>query len=346
MNSFFNKLNDYAKTGVRKIRDAAKTAADKIKESAKKAKQRLAAVVKIIRQAVQDKISSLKDSFKRSSRTAASHVERQEAGSDSETNHGQQTEEKSDFQNGSSDGAEQEGQFSGNDSAAAQDAGAAEASETKRAEFRHHTAARSFFTHAADFLAGLLFLSAIVIALKPQLLGKALGVSFCMPEEKEIIRYTEKIGSYLIQLKITEDIEQELKIARNVFVALFLALYAALKIFVLILAASHASQKIVSALMIALTLIACTLLSENFLIFSAVCLIASLAFAFSCGFPAQTIVRKFAVFIVVALCCYVAAHILTDYNDSQKSLHGISEALVQFGENAAGFFSALWLPIP
>lgn len=199
MNSFFNKLNDYAKTGVRKIRDAAKTAADKIKESAKKAKQRLAAVVKIIRQAVQDKISSLKDSFKRSSRTAASHVERQEAGSDSETNHGQQTEEKSDFQNGSSDGAEQEGQFSGNDSAAAQDAGAAEASETKRAEFRHHTAARSFFTHAADFLAGLLFLSAIVIALKPQLLGKALGVSFCMPEEKEIIRYTEKIGSYLIQ---------------------------------------------------------------------------------------------------------------------------------------------------
>lgn len=327
MNSFFNKLNDYVKTGVRKIRDAAKTAADKIKESAKKAKQRLVEMVKIIRQAAQDKIRSLKDSFKRTFRTERT------------------AKKKPEFQSGSSGSAEQKGQFSGNDSAAAQDAGATEASETKRAEFRHHTAARSFFTHAADFLAGLLFLSAIIIALKPQLLGKALGVSFSMPEEREIIQYTEKIGSYLIQLKITEDIEQELKIARNVFVALFLALYAALKIFVLILAASHASQKIVSALMIALTLIACTLLSENFLIFSAVCLIASLAFTFSCGFPARTIVRKFAVFIVVALCCYVAVHILTDYDGCRESLHGIKNAIILFGENAARFFSALRLPL-
>ncbi|MDE7139875.1 MAG: hypothetical protein K2O09_03860, partial [Treponemataceae bacterium] len=205
-----------------------------------------------------------------------------------------------------------------------------------------------FLVHVVDILAGLLFFSAVVIALKPDLLGSALHIPKEATYQNDIprvIEMSEKVGSYLIQIKISQTISPKLEIARNVFVALFLALYVVLKIVVVLLAKSPLSQKTVSALMIALTLLACALLADKFWIFTAICLIASVAFAFSCGFPARTIFRKFAIFAALALCWYVGAHILADYDECRKTLHEMGAAIAWFGEKAAAFFTALRLPV-
>lgn len=202
---------------------------------------------------------------------------------------------------------------------------------------------RCFFIHTADILAGLLFFSAVVIALKPELLGSALRI----PNENyqndipHIVKKTGEIGSYLIKIKIIQNISPGLKIARNAFVALFLALYIILKIIVLSFVKNQTSQKIVSALMIALTILTCTLLSENFWIFMLICLIASFAFAFSCGFPARTIFRKCIIFVVIALCYYIEVHILTDYGNCQNILEEAGCALSSFGASMLEFFKTL-----
>ncbi|MDE6774427.1 MAG: hypothetical protein K2J14_07365, partial [Treponemataceae bacterium] len=219
--------------------------------------------------------------------------------------------------------------------------------------------ARRFFVHVVDILAGLLFFSAVVIALKPQLLGKSIGkeqeenipcyISSISESvsQNHLVKWTEEIGGTLIQIqiKVSHTIPLELRIARNVFVTLFLALYVVLKIVVVLLAKNPVSQKTVSTLMIALTILACALLADKFWIFTAICLIASVAFAFSCGFPARTIFRKFAIFAALALCWYVEAHILADYDECRKTLHEMGAAIVLFWHNTAAFFTALRLPV-
>lgn len=329
MNSFFNRLKDFFKTEVRKIHDAAVSAVHTIAQSAKKTRQRLTAAAANIRQSAANRLRSLKSAFKRQEEQ---HCESDSAEASQKPN--------------SADSAE--------NAAKTETAGSPESRCKSRGQ-RFCAGMRICAVHAADFLAGLLFLSAVIIALKPQLLEK----SACIKRGGELLpaissigdiksgigKTTERIGDMLIQIqvKVKPDISGKLKTARNIFVALFLALYVALKIVVVLLARSQTSQKIVAVLMIALTMLACTLLSEHFFIFAAVCLIASFAFAFSCGFLARTIFTKFAVFVIVALCCYVEAYILADYCGCRKSLRGIGDALSLFGENAAKFFKALRL---
>ncbi|MDE6706302.1 MAG: hypothetical protein K2J81_10435, partial [Treponemataceae bacterium] len=67
--------------------------------------------------------------------------------------------------------------------------------------------------------------------------------------------------------------------------------------------------------------------------------------AFSCGFPARTIFRKFAIFAALALCWYVEAHILADYAGCRKTLHEMGAAIALFWHNTAAFFTALRLPV-
>lgn len=342
MNAFFDKLKDSCKECTRRIRATAKAAADKIDESAAELSRRSKAAVAGMKQAAADAFRSFKSAFTRSAGTADSGAHQNAADTNSGTNTAQ-TESRASDRNDEADSARHTG-TSGEAKTATGNAG-----------FQHEhsgrhcrATARSFIVHAVDILAGLLFFTAVVIALKPDLLSAALHIPKEATYQNDIprvIEMSEKIGSYLIQIKITQTISPELTIARNVFVALFLALYIVLKIAVILLAKSQSPQKIVSALMIALTMLACTLLAENFWIFAAICLIASFAFAFSCGFPPRTIFRKFAAFAALALCWYVEAHILANYDNCQETLREIGKALVQFGEKAAAFFAALRLPL-
>ena len=353
MDSFFDKIKETFKEGARRIRETAKAAADKIDESAAELSRRVNAAAAGMKKTAADAFRSFKAAFKRPAGTADSGTGQNAAGADDGTTSAQSAERDAESRNGERGGARQ-----------ADTSGGAKA-ETGNAESPHehggrqcHTKARRFLVHVVDILAGLLFFSAVVIALKPQLLGKSTDTKQVeiLPyissiservSQNYIAKWTEEIGGTLIQIqiKISQTIPFELKIARNVFVALFLALYVVLKIVVVLLAKSPVSQKTVSALMIALTILACALLADKFWIFTAICLIASVAFAFSCGFPARTIFRKFAVFAALALCWYVGAHILTNYGECRKTLHEMGAALVRFWHNTAAFLTALRLPV-
>ncbi|MBD5427960.1 MAG: hypothetical protein HDR39_01330 [Treponema sp.] len=319
MDSFFEKIKEAFKEGARRIRETAKAAADKIDESAAELSRRIKSAAAGVKQSAADAFRSLKAAFKRPAGAADSGMSQNAAGEHDETTSTQSAERDAESRNGERDGAR-----------------------------RGRAKARRFLVHVVDILAGLLFFSAVVIALKPDLLDSALHISketIYQNDIPRVIEMSEKVGSYLIQIKVSQTIPPKLEIARNVFVALFLALYVVLKIVVVLLAKSPVSQKTVSALMIALTILACALLADKFWIFTAICLIASVAFAFSCGFPARTIFRKFAVFAALALCWYVGAHILADYDECRKTLHEMGAALVRFWHNTAAFFTALRLPV-
>lgn len=341
MNSFFDKLKDFFREGIRRIREVANAAADKIDETAEELSRRINAAVAGMKKTAADAFRSCKNAFKRPAGTADSGTG--QTGANDGTTSRQSAERESESRNGENDGARQT-ESSGAAKSATDGAGV----QHEHGGRHHHTKARRFLVFVVDFLAGLLFFSAVVIAVKPQLLGAALHIQMESIQQNDIspvIEMSEKVGSYLIQIKVSQTIPPKLKIARNVFVALFLALYVVLKIVVVLIAKSPVSQKTVSALMIALTILACALLADKFWIFTAICLIASFAFAFSCGFPARTIFRKFAVFAVIALCCYVEAHILADYAGCRETLHEMRKALVQFGEKTAAFLMALRFPL-
>lgn len=337
MNSFLDKVKNAFKESARRIRESV-NAVDKIDESAAELSRRINAAAAGVKKSVADAFRSLKAAFKRPAGTADSCASQNAAGADDGATTAQSAEQDAESRNGERDDARQADTSSG---------AKAETDNTKSQHEhggrRGRAKARQFFVHAVDILAGLLFFSAVVIALKPQLLGSALHIP--TNDIPRVIEMSEKVGSYLIQIKVSHTIPPKLEIARNVFVALFLALYVVLKIVVVLLAKSPVSQKTVSALMIALTLLACALLADKFWIFTAICLIASIAFAFSCGFPARTIFRKFAIFAALALCWYVGAHILTDYGECRKTLHEMGAAIARFGEKAAAFFMALKLPV-
>lgn len=351
MNSFFDKLKDFFREGIRRIREVANAAADKIDETAEELSRRINAAVAGMKKTAADAFRSCKNAFKRPAGTADSGTS--QTGANDGTTSRQSAERESESRNGENDGARQT-ESSGAAKSATDGAGV----QHEHGGRHHHTKARRFLVFVVDFLAGLLFFSAVVIAVKPQLLGKNSDTkNIEIPSyvssisdtasESRIVKWTEEIGSTLIQIqiKVSQTIPPKLKIARNVFVALFLALYVVLKIVVVLLAKSPVSQKTVSALMIALTILACALLADKFWIFTAICLIASFAFAFSCGFPARTIFRKFAVFAVIALCWYAGAHILADYAGCRETLHEMRKALVQFGEKTAAFLMALRFPL-
>lgn len=349
MDSFFDKIKETFKEGARRIRETAKAAADKIDESAAELSRRINAAAAGMKKTAADAFCSFKAAFKHPAGTADSGASQNAAGADDRGTSAQSAERDAESRNGERGGARRA------------DASDGAKAETDNAESPHEhggrrsrAKARRFLVHVVDILAGLLFFSAVVIALKPQLLVKNSQNIPCYissisesVSQSRIVKWTEEIGGTLIQIqiKVSQTIPPKLEIARNIFVALFLALYVVLKIVVVLLTKSPVSQKTVSALMIALTLLACALLADKFWIFTAICLIASVAFAFSCGFPARTIFRKFAVFAALALCWYVGAHILANYDECRETLHEMGAAIVRFWHNTAAFFTALRLPV-
>ena len=371
MHSFFDKIKEIFKEGARRIRETAKAAADKIDESAAELSRRIKSAAAGVKQSAADAFRSLKAAFKRPAGAADSSASQNAAGTNDETTSTQSAEQNAagaDNGAAAAQSAERDAESTEQNAAGEHDGTTSTQSAERDAESRNgerdgarrgRAKARRFFVHVVDILAGLLFFSAVVIALKPQLLGKSIGkeqeenipcyISSISESvsQNHLVKWTEEIGGTLIQIqiKVSHTIPLELRIARNVFVALFLALYVVLKIVVVLLAKNPVSQKTVSALMIALTILACALLADKFWIFTAICLIASVAFAFSCGFPARTIFRKFTIFAALALCWYVGAHIMADYAGCRKTLHEMGAAIARFGEKAAAFFTALRLPV-
>lgn len=333
--NFLEKLKDFFKQIGRSVKEATQSAAEKIAKFGEKTKLRIKKAFETIEKKTKNAFCASENQEKAKN----SDAKQNSAGSAEKSDFAQSESRKSDSTAEKSDNA-QHTETSGETK-----------SETKSAEFQRKNdagqsriKARRFFVHFTDILAGLLFFSAVVVALKPDLLGNALRLPSEEGSQTGIPRFveiTDEIGSYLIKIKIMPMISPGLEVARNSFIVLFLALYIALKFTVLLLAKNQNSQKIVSVLMIALTILACALLAENFWIFIMICLIASFAFAFSCGFAARTIFKKFAVFVALAACYYTAAHILTNYENCHAELKNAGNALVLFGKSIIDFFKTL-----
>ncbi|MDE7140352.1 MAG: hypothetical protein K2O09_06335, partial [Treponemataceae bacterium] len=150
MHSFFDKIKEIFKEGTRRIRETAKTAADKIDESAAELSRRIKAAAAGVRQSAADAFRSFKAAFKRPAgaadtndgATSTQSTEQNAAGADNGAAAAQSAERDAESRNGERDGAR-----------------------------RGRAKARPLLVQVVDILAGLLFFSAVVIALKPDLLG-------------------------------------------------------------------------------------------------------------------------------------------------------------------------------
>lgn len=347
MTSFFYKMKDCFKRIGRCVQNAVKTVGNKIVKAATKTKLYIKSSFADIRKKTMDIFRLFKSKFKRPKKETNFNANPNSNDSTEKTDFTQSENRETDF----SDTTAETGDPQHTETESSNETKA----KSDDAEFQHKNngrksrdKARYFFIHVADILAGLLFFSAVVIALKPELLGNALHISNknYQSDMPHIVKMTDELGSCLIKIKIIQTISPKLRIARNIFVALFLALYIILKIIVLSFVKNQSSQKIVSILMVVLTILTCTLLAENFWIFSSICLIASFAFAFSCKFPARTIFRKCIIFVIIALCYYIEAHILTNYDNCQDILAKTGYVLRCFGINIREFFNALKISLP
>ncbi|MDE6349758.1 MAG: hypothetical protein K2K67_01995, partial [Treponemataceae bacterium] len=184
MHSFFDKIKETFKESARRIRETAKAAADKIDESAAELSRRIKSAAAGMKKTAADAFRSFKAAFKRPAETAdsgtsqnaantndgatsAQSAEQNAAGADDGGTFAQSAERDAESRNGERGGARQA------------DASGGAKTETGNAESPHEhggrrsrTKARRFLVHVVDILAGLLFFSAVVIALKPQLLVK------------------------------------------------------------------------------------------------------------------------------------------------------------------------------
>ncbi|MBO7123108.1 MAG: hypothetical protein J6V90_07505 [Treponema sp.] len=158
-----------------------------------------------------------------------------------------------------------------------------------------------------DIIASLVFVAAIVIAIKPSLLTDA-------PFD-QLYKYTsfaEKIGDTLIKVEAIQDkIPKNTKILQACATGLGLIIFGLLKIVVL-LTAKSGSKKIVSALTLAMTYLACFMMSDKFLLFSIFILLLYFTFSYSCGFSTPAVLVKFGVVVVSTIVIYVTVHFAID----------------------------------
>lgn len=158
-----------------------------------------------------------------------------------------------------------------------------------------------FFSHFFDFVSSLFFISAVIVALKPELLAD-------LHFDRIPIKITEFIGNCSLQLKLRVPPREELIPIRNLWVSILLSSFLLLKSFVMCLC--HSSKKLVTFLMPILTILSCSLVSEKFLFFVLFCIILYFCFELLCDFPLKTITRKFIVLTVLSFVLYFLAHVI------------------------------------
>ena len=167
-------------------------------------------------------------------------------------------------------------------------------------------------------IASLIFIATIVIAIKPELLaGNAIAL------EKNYSVIFKKVGNILMKIETTE--LPPITAAQAFFTGLGLIIFGALKIIILVVAKSG-TKKAVSALTLAMTYLACFMLSDKFLLFSIFILLLYLTFDYSCGFSTRVVLTKLGVLVVSAIVIYIAVHFAIDPS-LPKAAQKIYEAL-------------------
>ncbi len=112
---------------------------------------------------------------------------------------------------------------------------------------------------------------------------------------------------------------------RNLFITAALVLFSLFKLFVA-LHSKNSGRKIVSVLMIAMSILACSLVADKFLIFIAFCLLIYISFEYSCGLRTKIVFTKLLTVVELAVIGYIVTHIVLD---AECRLH-LYEALCRF----------------
>lgn len=153
-------------------------------------------------------------------------------------------------------------------------------------------------------IASLVFIAAIVIALKPSLLeGKVTA------PKANYSTVVKKVGNIILKIEATRTTSASA--AQMFFTGLDLIIFGALKIIIL-LAAKSGSKKIVSALTLTMTYFACFMMSDKFLLFSIFILLLYLTFDYSCGLSTRAVFIKLGVVVISAIVIYIAVHFAID----------------------------------
>ena len=175
-----------------------------------------------------------------------------------------------------------------------------------------------------DICASLVFLAAIIIILKPELLQRFVdtdSILKTLSENQNSIFW--KIGDFTKALK--ESYDSQLGNLQHGFVGISLIVYATFKLIVLIGLKTN-KQKIVSTLLVGISLFAVFLVVDRFALFIPFCLLAYLAFEYSCGIQTKSILIKLLIIFILTCSGYITSGILADPK-ALESYHVILEKL-------------------
>ena len=159
------------------------------------------------------------------------------------------------------------------------------------------------FLAILDFAASLVFIAAIIVAIKPALLRGSVDANLY-----EFSSFTKKIGDFFMKIEfIKYNGDKNLRMIQAFATGAGLLLFALLKIFILT-AAKNGTKKVISVLTLAMTLLACFMLSDKFLLFAIFVLLLYVCFEYSCRFPPALVFIKLALVSICAVILYVAIH--------------------------------------
>lgn len=206
-----------------------------------------------------------------------------------------------------------------NDDDARQKENASNKTEKKAAQNTCEPSSFREITHVAflsilDIVASLVFITAIVIAIKPSLLvdnisEKLYGCSY----------FVERIGETLIKIRIVENyVPKNIAATQHCLIGICLIVFGVLKIYILF-AARNGTKKIISVLALAMTYLACFLTGDKFLLFLIFILFLHVIFEYSCGFPSALIFIKLGFIVLLSVFGYVAIHFALDEELVEKA---------------------------
>lgn len=163
--------------------------------------------------------------------------------------------------------------------------------------------ARTVILSIIDVIASLAFITAIVIALKPWLLHENPSIL----SAENVTEFFTALGNFFLRRGIIKDLPKDLSQLRSLVVFSLLMAFFILKLVVLC-ASKNGTLKIVSILLVLLSMMCFALLLDKFVAFILFVLVIYFCFELSCGFTASGSVKKLLVVAVISVLAYIIAH--------------------------------------
>ena len=159
-----------------------------------------------------------------------------------------------------------------------------------------------------DFWGSLFFLSAIIIALKPELLSPFINQN--MSDVSRVTKSFSYVGAHFLKITVKDIIaDSRILHLRNAFVLILLVFYLLVKITV-IFHSKKTLHKIVSFLLASMSLVSCVLIADKFLFFMLFTTMLFACFQYSVGLTTKQLVKKFFLLLFIELIFYITTLLL------------------------------------